>query len=437
MIDRVRRHLTGDIARGAIGTFGLKTVQTGIMFLVSLILARLLGPGGYGAYSFAMSWVNLLLILATLGLVPVTVRNIAGFFAKQEWPLMRGLQRRAYQWVYLGSLAVMGAGYLISWLISDSLEPGMVTAIWFALPIVPFLAWQRIRGALMRGLHHVVSSQTPELLILPLLFLFSLLFTLVFFSDWLTAESATGLRVIASMVALLAIIVLCRRVLPREMMRAEAQYDSRDWFASAMPLLWIGGIGLFMSQIGTISVGLLKGAEFTGIYAMAVNMSLLISFAQTAVSTPLSPTIARLHVEKDMVKLQRITTKSTLAVLLTVFGISVAFAITGEWLLSIIGDKFVAAYSTLLIFALGQLISAAFGPVGTLLIMTGDQKGPAIITTVSAFLTLGLNLVLIPDFGIDGAAAATSCGLVFKNVAMAARVHRRLSINTTVVSRWW
>jgi len=45
------------------GTFALKVASTALLFLISLLLARLLGATGYGAYVNAMAWISLLSVL--------------------------------------------------------------------------------------------------------------------------------------------------------------------------------------------------------------------------------------------------------------------------------------------------------------------------------------------------------------------------------------
>ena len=51
---------------GAGGLIGLRVAFSGLSFLVTVLLARLLGTTGFGAYSYAFAWVTLLGIPAIL-----------------------------------------------------------------------------------------------------------------------------------------------------------------------------------------------------------------------------------------------------------------------------------------------------------------------------------------------------------------------------------
>ena len=66
------------------------------------------------------------------------------------------------------------------------------------------------------------------------------------------------------------------------------------------------------------------------------------------------------------------------------------------------------------------------------MIITGQQGAAARMLGVSAALNLSPLAVLIPRWGIEGAATASAVVNVAWNVAMAWRVWRRLRLWTTV-----
>ncbi len=433
MIERVRRQLRGEIARGAIGTFGLKGFQTSVMFLISLSLARLLGPDGYGAYSFAMSWVNILLVPAMLGLQPLLVRNIAAYQTKQEWGLMRGLLRRTYQWVTLASLTVVSLAFLVTWLLSSQMEPEMLHAVWVALALVPVLAQQRVRQSIMRALRHVVTSQVPEVVVQPLLFGAFLASSFLVAGYALTAPNVAGLRTGAAIIALAVILIWFRSVLPKDIRRHAPLYRDGPWFRGSLSMLWHNGMAVFIMNIGTILVGLMAGAESAGIYSLANLIANLIAFAMASIDAPLAPSLSRLYVRDDMAGMQRLVTKAARAALLATLGMTIIFAIGGEWALSLIHPRFATGYETLLILCTGKLVLSSLGSAGAVLVTTGDQRSLAVATTISALLTTSLCFLLIPIWGINGAAVAGICGPLVTKSYNAFRVYRRLGLNTTAI----
>jgi hypothetical protein len=65
------------LVQGASGTFGIIILNTGLLFLVHVMLARTLGAGEYGVYAYAMSWVGLLCIPSLFGMDQLLIKNVA------------------------------------------------------------------------------------------------------------------------------------------------------------------------------------------------------------------------------------------------------------------------------------------------------------------------------------------------------------------------
>jgi O-antigen/teichoic acid export membrane protein len=66
--------------------------------------------------------------------------------------------------------------------------------------------------------------------------------------------------------------------------------------------------------------------------------------------------------------------------------------------------------------------------------MTGNEKVMARIAGCCATLNVMFNFMLIPPFGIEGAAASTACTVVLWNVGLAVYIYRRFGIHVSVLS---
>ena len=96
------------------------------------------------------------------------------------------------------------------------------------------------------------------------------------------------------------------------------------------------------------------------------------------------------------------------------------------------GYKYVPAYAPLLILTIGQLINAGAGSVGNVLSMTGNQTDALKGHIISAFFNIILCFILIPRFGIIGAAISTATSLLLWNVILIAFLKRRSGFRTSV-----
>ncbi|TIM51531.1 MAG: lipopolysaccharide biosynthesis protein, partial [Mesorhizobium sp.] len=72
--------------------------------------------------------------------------------------------------------------------------------------------------------------------------------------------------------------------------------------------------------------------------------------------------------------------------------------------LSLFGAEFVAGYPLLFLLVFGVVARAAVGPCESLLTMSGNQNICAAVYAMTLAFNIGLNLVLIPLFGLWGAA---------------------------------
>jgi O-antigen/teichoic acid export membrane protein len=86
----------------------------------------------------------------------------------------------------------------------------------------------------------------------------------------------------------------------------------------------------------------------------------------------------------------------------------------------------------MIIIVAAQLINTACGPAGNTLEMTGFEKYAFLSMFAGSITNIALNCLLIPWYGITGAAIANGCGIVICNLMMVYFVQRKLKINPAV-----
>jgi O-antigen/teichoic acid export membrane protein len=101
--------------------------------------------------------------------------------------------------------------------------------------------------------------------------------------------------------------------------------------------------------------------------------------------------------------------------------------------LALFGAKFAGGAPVLAILAIGQFVNVATGSVGWILIMCGYERLMRNIIIVCATATVALNFLLIPLYGVVGAALATATTLALQMLVAAALVWRKLGLVTLPV----
>jgi len=169
-----------------------------------------------------------------------------------------------------------------------------------------------------------------------------------------------------------------------------------------------------------------------GVYNVAVKVALFTTLTLSAVNSIVAPKLSesfnnnRNSEFKDIIRYStRLIFFSTIPILLLIF-------LFPEFILSLFGAEFVIAKLALIILTVSQAVNALSGSVGTILNMTGKQKVYGSILLISLILNIVLNYILIPSYGINGAAVASACSLIFWNLYSVYYIYKQYNVLTIV-----
>ena len=418
----LRRGLFADTA----GTVALNGSTIVLGFGATLLLSRILGVSGYGAYAFAFAWASVLAVPALLGLTPLVIRHVAAYRAREEWGPLRGILRRSNQAVALSAGSLVALGAVLGWAAHRS-EPELVRPFWIGLLLVPIIALTALRQAAMQGLGRVVVGRLPETIVAPALFIV-LIGGGALVGDALSPSSAIALQVVAAAVAFAIGAYLLRGSLPAAVRLVAPAYETHTWARSALPLFAMSGVTAVNAQVGTIFLGALEGPEEAGIYGVASRVAVFTSFVALAATYPLMPAAARVYATQGRDELQRLVARSARVVALASIPLIVGLVVFAEPCLRLFGGDFEQGANALRLMALGEGVKVSLGFGGLALVMTGREGQLTKAVAAGAAATLLLNPALIPFFGVEGAALATAAGATLTALIAAVLAWTRLGI---------
>lgn len=425
------------LLRGGIGSLIVRMSSYLIGLLMAVALARTLGADGYGTYAFILSVVTLLAMPVQAGLPTLVTRETARNHADQNWPMLRGLWRWSERVVLVMSGLVFAITLLMIQIFADGVPADYRVTFYFSLALVPLVALGNLRGAALYGLRRVVAGQVPQSILQPVILVFFLMAAYVLASRPLRPQEAMALHVIAAGGALLVGIVLLRASTPPALRTVQnAVYDRSSWTKAIIPLTLVSAVQLINNQADMLMLGLFSTAAEVGVYRVAASSVILMSFGLQAVNLVIGPHIARMYQQSDLERLQRLVTVSGWVTLLLALPVLFVFLLSGEFLLGwIFGEEFSTGYPALVILCLGHLVNVMMGSVALLLNMTGFEKETAKGVAIAALVNIALNLALIPRFGMQGAAIATSSSLVLWNILLWSAARRRTGISCGIFRR--
>lgn len=193
-------------------------------------------------------------------------------------------------------------------------------------------------------------------------------------------------------------------------------------------------LAIVLQRADIVVVAALLSVREAALYAVASRLIVLGQFAASSIQQVLAPQIAHLIERHTWVSTMRVAKLSAAWTMLLVWPLYLLSISAGPMLLTILGgEDYTAAAPALAILAVGMLVASATGPVDTVLLMAGRSSASLFNMMVAVAVNLSLLFLLIPRWGIAGAAVAWSAALVVR--ALLGVVMVRLMTGLTAFGR--
>jgi O-antigen/teichoic acid export membrane protein len=432
-----RGGLRRELALGALGSLSIMSGGKLFALGVAVLLARTLGPDGYGIYVFAMTLVTLVGMPATAGLPILLMREVAAYEVNGQWAYMKGLLLRANLMAGSFSLLILALAAVILMFSAERFDQDRLATYAWASLLLPVSVLAGLRHGALRGLRKVVLSQLPNAFVIPavhgtiLLAAWAILGLTAF-----TPALAMASMFVASTIGFVVGMFLLWRHLPRQLHTVRPAYELGRWLKSLPSLSALVGVSYINHHTDILMLGWLAGDESVGLYRVVTQIAIVVPFGLRVMNQVQGPHFSRMYAAGDLHRLQRLVTTTSRIALALALPAAALLILFGDAILALIfGTAYAAGHMALAILCVGSVVSTATGSVRMLANMTGHENDALKAFMWSAVLNVILNALLIPYFGIEGAAFATAVSVIVWNLVLVGRVRARTGISTTAV-RW-
>jgi len=403
-------------------------------FIVTILLARGLGAEGYGRYAFIFAIVSLASLPTQFGLPDLVVRETARAVAEKTFGLTTSLWSWAHIFIAVSS-SVIAVGVLFVALVLGTGWVSEFQALAVAVILIPLISFSNLRAAALRGLGHDLQGQFPEHAIRPTVFAVGLVAVLWLSPASLSVTGAFAIQVAAAALATLFGVVLFWRFAPRADPVSPSPKKKREWTRALIFMGSISGLMLVNSSVDILMLGTWDTDSEVGRYRLASMVGALITLGLQTMNIFAMPYLSRhFHNEEwdDLSRVVHQTTQISFGFSLIAF---VAILVAGKPMLGwVFGAEFSAAFSILVLLAIGHIANAFFGPAGAILTMQGAERLAAGIMAMGTLVNVVLNALLIPNYAGEGAAIASSVSIIAAKAAMFLIVWRRNKILSWPIS---
>ena len=157
-------------------------------------------------------------------------------------------------------------------------------------------------------------------------------------------------------------------------------------------------------------------------YSIAVKLASVTALALISVNIVIAPKIATIYNDKNFYELKSILKKATRVNVVISLPIIIVLLCFSEYILSTFGINYVLAKSALWVLLIAQFFNSVTGPSALYLNMTGRQKKLNVILLISLLINIVLNIILVPAYGMLGAAISTTASFIISKILASALV---------------
>ncbi len=386
-------------------------------YLFAFIVGKSLGAESFGTYELAFTVLMILGTFGRLGLDGALVRFLAEWQTTGEHGKILSLYKQV---ILHGTIISVSLGvvlfFLSPWL--GSFYGGETTIISFkyvtlALPFYMFLTLnlEAIRGFKKMIAFSIFQNGSVLLLASAILFIGS-------HFDIPTLELPMAAFTFALMVVSVISGLSYFRIQSRELKSSHpTKVEMSRIYKVALPMLVSGALFYIISWTDVLMIGYFENEKAVGVYRIAFKIATLITFTQFAINSFVAPSISELNANKANGAFRRLLRQVGVINFWMATPPALVIFIFPDFMLSLFGPEYASAMVVLKILAVGQLLNALCGPVLYILNMTGKEKDSQKIMFVVTFINIFLNAILIPIYGIEGAAWATSISMIAWNIS--------------------
>jgi O-antigen/teichoic acid export membrane protein len=404
--------------------FVFRMFGLGSSFITTILITRFFGIETFGNYSLVFAIAQIIALLFTLG-IPNTLIKIIGNnnfnFLQAKKLLIKGLKASVtfsiipVLFFYFGadffSIKVFNNIQLRNYFLIVSLTIPLF--IVHEIMLYFFIATKNFMK------YNVFMFVVPNVMLLLFIFLF----------HYYSQENHYTFLAFAISI-FITVVFEAFSIFELKPQKEVLSISTIELIKTASPLLFSGLFLYLLNYTNVIILGIMTNETQVGIYNIAYKIGSVGFLIIVSVSTIITPKMAELYGNGNISQLKKLTHNATRLIAVLSIPIVLVLVVFSKFILSFWDDEVVAGSTTLIIVSIGVLFSAMAGNVDQILNMTNNQNILRNITIFSFFVNLILSYLLIPSYGIEGAAIASLVTNILINILCLYYIKKKLGFYT-------
>lgn len=390
-------------------------------YITNFWLARYLGPDKYGIYGVIISFITALRLISTEGFS----QAISKFCAEDgtlAYSIKISMLKILIPFAFLIAITCYFSAPFLAVILKDD---ELIPFIRISVPIIPLFTIYAIFVGYFNGLH-LFNKQSYLLTIYPSIKLIFIILLSIYFGLY---GSIMGF-IVALAVTIFAGVLLSEK-------GKLSYFNSSKLIKFAIPIIINSIIFSILMDLGLLMIkSILTDNILTGYYNASVTLSKIPIFLLSgAVSMILLPITSNTITSRGVRRIKDIVNRWVKFSLIIILPITFLFSFTSSKLIDLLySKKYILASKSFSILIYGMIFLAIFNIMASILNGIGKPYIPMIIALVSLILNFLLNIYLIPNYQLSGAAISTLIVGLFAVTLISYLIHKEFKVLISIKS---
>jgi len=421
-----------ELLKGSSTAFTLKIIGLLFGYIFTLLIARMYGADTLGVFALSITVLTVFSVVGRLGFDTGLVRFVAEYSSQGKPESLKEVYIKSLKIVIPVCILLTLLLFLSAPLLAKHLFNKETLSLYFRISSFAILPLVLIvlHSSSLRGLKKIREYSVLQDVTIPFI-------SILLLASSLLVSNDERIPLLVHVLSLIIVFVFSCLVWLKNANITSYSHSNNirlsTMLSVSLPMLLSQSSFLILEWTDTIMLGILRTGFEIGIYSVAMKISMLTSITLFSINSIAAPKFAEFYKKGDRESLEKIIHQSTKFIFWSASSIILVIFIFPSFILAIFGEEFKTALYALLILTFGQFINAISGSVGYILQMTGKQKVFQYIVLTAAVMNIGLNALLIPRYGINGAAVASMLSMAFWNMSSVMFVKKHLNINTLYI----
>ncbi len=431
------------VARGGMANLGGAAVSALANFALTVVLAHYLSPAAAGVFFTATSLLLILQTVGRLGADTGAVYFIARWRATGQLDRVHSGLRAAVLPVIAACLALATLMIVFAPQLATHIggphtaTTDLLRALAAMLPVAA--AYEVALGA-TRGFGWMrptvvidkIARPAAQLVLVAALLLFGVRGLLALGCAWVLpylGAAALAARMLRTALARHAVPAGRADVGRADPGSAGGATTARMFWAFTLPRAAASVAQIVLQRLDIVLVAVMRGATTAAIYTAATRFLVVGQFVNQAISAPVQPELSSSLAAgrwEQARELYRASTSWLVLLSWPLFGLATVFAPT---YLSLFGHGYRDGRSVVMILAVAMIVASGVGLVDSVIIMAGRTRWNLWTTLAAVTINVGGDLVLIPRYGLVGAALGWFAAILAANLVPLAVCWTRLDLH--------